>query len=558
MGKEIVIEIKRPEIIVLIIFLSVALYLELQVTLNTPIVFGDEGWHTKISQYMAENLDYFKWVSVVEGTKLISPGFHRVPLWNLSEAGFYLVFGFNDIIVKFLTPFIGTILIGLVVFLIGSEIKNKETGILASIIVMSAHSILTYSILFYSDIFFAFYLTLFFLSFVKAVKNKKKIYWILTGLLAGLAFLSDASGYLLFPFIIIVSLYQFYKEKQFFGLLKNYVLLLIPFTLIMSAYFLRTFLLFNTPFCMTPILVKFSNVESCNINLEYESTYHYEGVGVETGTEMSILKMGLLNYFSFAYGNYQIGPIVIPFVFFIMCGLFAILWKKDSYGVYILCMLITFLFIFYRSITGRAEDASRNTLGIVSFFAIIAGIYIESLYSFLKKYSKYLGFVLIIFIIFLSFGSIYPKLQSLKPVKAFSSYFFEACDFIKKNTTENALLMTIWDHGTIYNCQRRATSFGYLPDSPDIVISGNLTLALDRLKAHGITHIFIQKFSVSNRLLSSKYPTSFIEFMDANPEQFKKIYENGPSISSCETQNGYTQDGDLICDGALVYEIKYD
>ncbi len=241
-----------------------------------------------------------------------------------------------------------------------------------------------------------------------------------------------------------------------------------------------------------------------------------------------------------------------------ICGLFIIFWKKPSNGIYILCLLITFLLILYGSIQGRAEDASRNTLGMVPFVAVIAGIYLESLYSFLKKYSKYLGIVMIILIILLSFGSIKPKLLSLKPVKEFSPYFFEACDFIKRNTTENVLLMTVWDHGTIYNCQRKAISFGYLPDSPDIAISENLTLVLERLNAHEITHIFIQKFSMSNRLLSSKYPTSFVEFMENHPEHFKKIYENGPSISACEAQNGYTQDGDLMCDGTLVYEIKYD
>jgi hypothetical protein len=227
-------------------------------------------------------------------------------------------------------------------------------------------------------------------------------------------------------------------------------------------------------------------------------------------------------------------------------------------------MLVAFLLIFSRSFGGRggigsrAEDVARNTLGMVPFVAIIAGIYLESIYSFLKKYSKYLGFVFVVFIIFLSLGSIYPKLQNLKPVKAFSSYFFEACDFVKENTAEDALLMTIWDHGTIYNCQRRAISFGYLSDSPDIALSNNLTLVLERLEAHEITHIFIQKFSMSRKAVSSKYPTSFVEFMDEHPEQFEKIYENGPTVSDCVNQNGYTQDGDLKCDGTLVYEIHYD
>jgi hypothetical protein len=56
----------------------------------------------------------------------------------------------------------------------------------------------------------------------------------------------------------------------------------------------------------------------------------------------------------------------------------------------------------------------------------------------------------------------------------------------------------------------------------------------------------------------SLYPLDFIKFVDSHPEHFIKIYENGPGISDCEKQNGFNQNGDLICDGSLVYEIKYD
>ncbi|MHC4752944.1 MAG: hypothetical protein ACYTFW_24145, partial [Planctomycetota bacterium] len=64
--KEITFELKNPELIVLMVFLAFVFYLELQVTFNTPISFGDEGFHTRISQWIAENVEYPVWVPFYE------------------------------------------------------------------------------------------------------------------------------------------------------------------------------------------------------------------------------------------------------------------------------------------------------------------------------------------------------------------------------------------------------------------------------------------------------------------------------------------------------------
>lgn len=498
---------------------------------------------------MAQNLDYPKWGDVIEGTKLFNGGYNRLPFGNLLEAGFYFVFGFHDGIIKFLNPLVGTILLGLVVFLVGLELKNKEIGLIAAIIVMSVDALLTYSVLFYPDLFVSFYLAIFFLSFIKANKSNKKRYWILTGIFAALSFLPDAAGYVIFPSLIFLFLYQVYEKKEFFGVLKNYVILLIPFILIIGGYFLRNTLLFGSPFCSTPILSGIFNTKSCSGSSEYKSIYNYGNA--ESALGSSILKVGLINYILFVFGNTWFVP------FALICGSFVIILEKKPNYIYIFLILLSFLFIIYGSLYGRIEELSRNMIGTIPFIAIIAGSYLEVLYSFIKKYSKYLVVVFILLIMSISLWNTYQKLQNLKQVKAFSSYFFDACNFIKQNTSEDVLLITVWDHATIYNCQRRATSFGFMLDSPDIALSGNLTLMLERLKANEMTHIFIQKFSISKEMSLSKYPYDFVKFIDGHPEHFIKIYENGPTVSDCETQKGFNQNGDLICDGTLVYEIKY-
>jgi len=101
--KEITIELKHPEIIVLLAFLCIALFLELQVTLNSHITFGDEGFHAKISQVIAERVEYSKWTPVGE-TEIDKAGFSRPPLWNFLGASLFYIFGLHEWLLKALIP----------------------------------------------------------------------------------------------------------------------------------------------------------------------------------------------------------------------------------------------------------------------------------------------------------------------------------------------------------------------------------------------------------------------------------------------------------------------
>ncbi len=83
----------------------------------------------------------------------------------------------------------------------------------------------------------------------------------------------------------------------------------------------------------------------------------------------------------------------------------------------------------------------------------------------------------------------------------------------------------------------------------DISLSRDLNYTLSVAKQLGITHIFIQKFSIDsqNQHLQENYDLDFVQFLENNPEHFKNIYENGLSLQECLQQGG--------CDGNIVYEI---
>lgn len=531
--KEITINIKNPEVILLLIFLGVVFFLELQVTLNSPIAFGDEGHHTTWAKYIGENREY-PILEPMFGTKIDKLTFHHKPLWQILQGSFYLIFGFHDVIVKFLTPFIGSVLLGLAVFVLIKKIYNKEVGLIASFISVGIHSLVTYSVLVYTDALLTLYFFLSVSMLILALKENRKRYWILSGIFGAFSILTKNVGYAILPLIGICFLYKVLEQKNLLKPLKEFFLLIAFLALILGSFFIRNFVYYSTP--DSYLFGVFVGGEEPG----YKHRYEFEGRVEEVGTEMHILKMGIMNYLNFAYGNVWF----IVFAFF--CGLFALLLRKSREDILILLTLFAIVPIFYRSLGGRAEDTSRYTLGWVPIIASISAVYFEKLYDFIKKYQKHIALVVFLFVIFFSFQNLNEKLNAMKQVKRFSPLFLEACNWIKENVEKDARLMVIWGSATMYNCQRQVGGGG-----PDVVVSNNLTLALSVLKMQGTTHIFIQKFSISwaDRKLSEKYPISFVQLLENNPQNFEKVYENGPSLEQCRQMGG--------CDGTILYKIKF-
>jgi hypothetical protein len=200
--------------------------------------------------------------------------------------------------------------------------------------------------------------------------------------------------------------------------------------------------------------------------------------------------------------------------------------------------------------TERAEDAPRTTLGWAPIFAIVSSIFLSETYKTIEKYFKYFGLVVFAIVILVSYQNFKEKLDIMYSVKQFSPSFFEACNWIKEKTPKNSSLYTVWAWRALYSCQRNAVGLGTIPD---IALSKNASYTIEVAKQNGITHIFIQKFSIdpTNRHLSEKYDLEFVKFLESNSNYFKKIYENGPSLENCQE---YWQRG-LQCDGNILYQI---
>jgi len=554
--KEITIEIKNPEVIFLLILLGIIFigfppfvdifygfpdFLDwmripggLSVALNNPIVFGDEGFHARMGQWIAENVEYPVWFPFTE-TKLTKNNFGRSPLWNILIASFLYLSGNNEFFIRFLPPFI-TLLTGLAVFLLGKELFNKNVGLIASIIATTIPSFVTYSVLIYTDVLVTFFVTMFFLLFTLFIKRNEKIYLISSGIFGAFAFLTKTSGYVAYIFVVLVLMYELIKKRKVYETLKKYYILILILILIPSTFFLRNYFYYKTPLCAFPYIEKFFDISGCEIK-NFEEKYEYAGKTEMAGTEQSVYRLGIINYLNFAYGN-------VWFVIFTsFCGVFLFLYKRDEIKTFVLFMLLIYLIVFHVT-TARAEDAARQALAWAPFIALASAKWFEEVYNFIKRYQKYIALVVFVFIISLSYQNLKGKLEVMASVKQFSPSFFEACDWIKGNLPEDVLLATVWVSRAIFNSQRNV-----IGHRADLFLSRDVDYTKEVASGLGVTHLFIQKFSLNDEALEERYGIESVQFFENNPETFKKVFENGPPLEQCIQQGG--------CDGNIIYEIVY-
>jgi hypothetical protein len=310
-----------------------------------------------------------------------------------------------------------------------------------------------------------------------------------------------------------------------------------------GTFFIRSLVLYNI---VGTQILDFMNIgigkPRTEITFSYTSKFNVAASAALSGTGLSLLNYGIKNYIEFAYGNSWFVPLAF------LAGIIVLAMRRSKADILFAIVLLSYLPLLYQtSLGGRVEDTSRYSLVILPVIVTIAAFYFDTIYDFTKHYYKKLALVVFVVVIAISLVSFGIKLFSMKSVKEFSPLFFKACDFIKQNTTSSALLLTIWDHQAVYNCQRNVITPNGLPDQGDIELSNDVNLSVSRLKAHGITHVFIQKFSISSGKEQDKYPIDFINFMNSNPKNFKKVFENGADIQTCAQQDG--------CSGNIIYEV---
>lgn len=555
--------ISKLEFIGLLVLLGLALVLFLKTTLSSPISFGDEGYHTRMSQWIVEHKEYPVWIPV-SGTNLIKDGFARPPLLYMVQGGFIFLLGYHEIIIKLLTPLMAA-LTSLSVFLLASKIFNRRVGIFASIMIIGIPSFITYSLLFYTDMILVFFMTLFVLTFLMAIKENSKKYLFLSGLFAGFTYVADNSGIILFFFVPIAWIYLMFTEKNRHKivLFRELFIFAIAAMLVASPFILRNMFYYQTPSCSFKVPFLHGR---CYV-VDFHGKYSFEHRTTQGGTELGLLKFGLTNYANFAYGEWNPGlnglfgivsKIFTPVSAFLsqiiglnlssalvliglLGGIVLLANRIEKTGLLLLIFLALSLLIFYQG-RYRAEDTSRHTLAWIPIIAIIGGVYWNEVSKYADRLYKYLGLFIMLLLVITAFNNILSKTATMSQIKNFSPSFFEACDWVKQNLPKDVRLMTFWSNRAVYSCQRD------MGDAlADIRLSNNPAYISDVAKQNGITHFFIQKFSISQDVTRESFSIDFVKTLENNPNYFEQIYENGPVLDQCLNNK--------VCDGNIIYKV---
>lgn len=557
----------NPYLISFIIISVAILTLELNVTLNKPIAFGDEAFHAYIAKY----------IGTVHTFPEDLPGFGGLytypPLLHIILSAIYSLPSVMWILAKMFVPIIA-FLIGLSMFIFLSKIYNERLALMAAIITITLPIFITYSVLIYTDILMVLFFILSIMFTLIADKSSGKElsskeirtvgsykYWILAVICASLSYLSKTTGAIVFLFIGGLLIYKFIRKelnlKQFFSISLISVIIILA---LCGWWWVRNYIDFKTIDCNYPL--PFFKSECINISDQTtkENSDRFAGYISTAGSGAGVLNFGLTNFIQFMYGNsynfgYMFLGIVHPSLLIVpllaSCGIVLILTRRNRNDIYLLILLflsiLPTLVITIQSATIRAEDIGRYLILTTVIISLIAATWLEIVFKVVEKRWKYFPLIIMFMLLIFCWFNFKPKLDVMYQIKAFSPMFFDACDWIKSNSEKDSSFMSLWAAPTVYNCERKAEWTSN--DQADIVLSNNVTTALKALDNRKIDYIFIQKFSLSQTPYVASIPVSFAQFLENNPNTFKKVFENGMSFQDCMNQGG--------CDGNTIYKVIY-
>lgn len=488
-------KLKLSLVLILAIFVLGIFYYN--VTLNSPIAFGDEGYYAYHAEKMSSTgvLPKFEYL----GTDIYHRPFIKPPLFILIDTAAWSIDG--EFGLKLLIPLFA-IITALMIYVFMKKFYSEGAGLIAALIFLLTPALITYGVMNYVDVFLALIFVAGMYFGYNGLKNNKKPDLILAGVFSALAILTKITGPLLF--ILLVIYFVLSKNKNF----KNILIIFIVAALILLPWFFRNILFFGNV-CYGPL--------DCNdvidVNVQ-KMGLKFEAVLPQEGTNVDILKMGFLNFSDFAFG--------LPIFVLLLFGIANIFEKRKDIDVFLLLSVFVFILIFFLGGGARAEDTARFLVPAVVGISMICGVFIDDLYEVCKKYNKILALAgIIVILIAVSFYG-YEKLSTMTQVKQFSNAFFDVCNWIKKNTNSTDLIFSIYSHQSTYLCNRISTAT--VPDKEEIQLTNNDT-SYEHLKLNGFDYVFVQGFVVSQVAYRDSISIDFLNYL-SNSQKFKKVFDN--------------------------------
>jgi 4-amino-4-deoxy-L-arabinose transferase-like glycosyltransferase len=520
------IKIKKDVIwpVLLIFILLITLIINLRVTMTTNLIFGDEGFYASRGEWIAENLIYPKYYYIQSKSEAFELLFTSPPMFFFLVAVCFKLGG--ELLVKVLMPSLN-ILVALVLFFLVKKLYSTKAGFFAVIFLVVIPSFITYSVLLYPEVLAILFLTTSIFFLFRGLNEKRNLYLGLAGILGGLAAITEI-GSMLAPalFLLIFTIYR----KGFF---KNSLITIgIFLVMITPTYIIHNLIYVGNP-GIPGLPWSFPRMEMLKEIPEVDAGHLRSPVEEGRGTGATIMAMGILNYIQFAYS--------VPILGISLIGLVYLFLKRKKREMLVLAWFFLFLIMsFYFTKGGRAEDAARAMLYITPPLALFAGIALCKTYNDIKDNASSIAPLLVLVLVLWSLTAANTKAQSLAPIKVFSTSFFQGCDWIRENTPEGSLLLTLWQHRAEYAC-KHDTVYAGAPGGTMMILGGDQ--GYDIMKLHGVDYIYINKFSIRPGRELESFPLEFVRYVDRS-DNFELVYETTPG---CLTSN--------IQDCSLVYKV---
>ena len=488
----------------LIILLPVLAYWP--VSLGGNVIFGDEGFYAAMGRYMATTGDYPVWDPYISTAAYQQPN-GRQPLYITLNSGLWLIGG--ELAIKLALPLLAA-LTGLALYLLLARTAGQVAGLAGGLILVSSAGFVTYGVLDYVEVFNTL---LFVLAVLFASTGRTTKHWLLTGLFAGLAALTDITGVFVLPLLAVILAVRYRRDA-----IRPLLLVAAVALAITAPWLLRNVVLFSSP-CIPP----FGGCLSRTLTELPSTAYSFTSNVAQAGTGAGILSIGWLNYFGFAFG--------LSVFLLLLFGLAALPRARETWLFIVPWLLLFILLTVQQGVWGgRSEDVPRFTLFAFPAVAATGGLFVASAYKFLARWHVWLGVALIAVLLIVLWPGVSSKLATMQQVKAFAPGFLTGCEWVKANTQADALIFTIYQHHMTYACDRRGFSPTEVPDGAAIALSNNDT-AWEHLRLHGTSYVMIAQFTISQQALGETVTPAFLNYLETS-SHFKKVYDNTASFGT--------------------------
>ena len=173
------------------------------VTANKDVTYPDSALYLSFTKAILKGQFYFDFK---EGAKTILP-----PLYSLLNAVFYFLFENTEASAVFVSALSGALLI-IPVFYLAKNVYNENAAWVSSVLVFFSPILIHWSGAMLTE---SLFITLFISGIVLggyAIDTKKKVFFLLTGVLIGLSYLTRIIGIVTFPVLILWIMFSLIRS----------------------------------------------------------------------------------------------------------------------------------------------------------------------------------------------------------------------------------------------------------------------------------------------------------------------------------------------------------